>query len=95
MSRYRAALAAVAIIAGVVAIGFSWQPGLASLYDESVSYLLVAQAFSPFHSSDLVVLEAARQERYPPLPPGGALFGLQRWSIGVLETQAGEFMLFC
>jgi 4-amino-4-deoxy-L-arabinose transferase-like glycosyltransferase len=69
MTRYRAALAAVAIVAGVVAICFSWQPGLASLFDDSVSYLLMAQAFSPFHGPSPVVLEAARYERYPPFFP--------------------------
>ena len=69
MRRYRAALTAVATVAGVVAIRFSWQPGLASLYDDSVSYLLMAQTFSPFDAPGLVVLEAAGRERYPPLFP--------------------------
>ena len=52
-----------------MAIRFSWQPGLASLFDDSVSYLLMAQSFSPFDSADFVVLEAAGRERYPPLFP--------------------------
>src|SRR5580704_6377596 len=69
MRRYRVALTAVAAIAGVVAIRFAWQPGLASLFDDSVSYLLMAQSFSPFDAPDLVVLEAAGRERYPPLFP--------------------------
>jgi hypothetical protein len=69
MRRYRGALAAVAAIAGVIAIRLSWQSGLSSLFDDSVSYLLMAQAFSPFDSANLVVLEAARHEGYPPLFP--------------------------
>ena len=48
MSRFAAALAALALAAGACAAVFLWQPGLDSLHDDSVSYLVMAQAFSPW-----------------------------------------------
>lgn len=59
--------AAVAAIAGAVALRFTWQPGLASLFDDSVSYLVLAQAASPFGQPSAAVLAAAPLEKYPPL----------------------------
>jgi 4-amino-4-deoxy-L-arabinose transferase-like glycosyltransferase len=67
MTRLDAALAAVAAIAAAVAIAFTWQPGLASLFDDSVSYLILAQAFSPFGEASPAVAAAAGSEKYPPL----------------------------
>lgn len=67
MTRLDAALAAVAATAGVIAIAFTWQPGLASLFDDSVSYLILAQAFSPFGDASPAVAAAAAGEKYPPL----------------------------
>jgi 4-amino-4-deoxy-L-arabinose transferase-like glycosyltransferase len=67
MTRLDAALAAVAAIAGSVAVAFTWQPGLASLFDDSVSYLILAQAFSPFGEASPAVAAAAAAEKYPPL----------------------------
>jgi len=59
MTRGDAALAALATAAGAAAIAFTWQPGLASLYDDSVFYLMMAQAMSPFGAASPAVLAAA------------------------------------
>jgi hypothetical protein len=40
MSRFTGALAAVALAASALATVFPWQPGLDSLHDDSVSYLI-------------------------------------------------------
>jgi hypothetical protein len=79
MSRGDVALAALATIAGAVAVVFTWQPGLASLYDDSVFYLMMAQAFSPFGGASPAVLAAAPFDTYPPFLPlvialGGGAF---------------------
>jgi hypothetical protein len=63
----RAALALVALVAGSCATVFVWQPVLGSLYDDSVSYLLMAQWFAG--TPPALVAEAARLEKYPPLFP--------------------------
>lgn len=69
MSRSDIALASVALLALAAAIAFTWQPGLASLHDDSVSYLLMAQWYSPFHSAPAAVAAAAAMEKYPPFFP--------------------------
>ena len=79
MSRGDVALAALATIAGAAAVAFAWQPGLASLYDDSVFYLMMAQAFSPFGTASPAVLAAAPFDTYPPFLPlaialGGGAF---------------------
>ena len=49
---------------------FVWQPGLASIADDSVSYLIMAQVFSPWQAVSQPVAEAfAREAFYPPLFP--------------------------
>jgi hypothetical protein len=69
MTRARLALGALAAAAGAFAAAFAWQPGLASIYDDSVSYLIMAQAFSPWsHASDAVAA-AWPGQKYPPLFP--------------------------
>jgi hypothetical protein len=65
----RAALALLAIAAGAFAVAFTWQPGLASLFDDSVSYLVMAQAFSPWHATPAPIAAAFPLEKYPPLFP--------------------------
>jgi hypothetical protein len=67
MTRLDAALAASALAAGAVAVAFTWQPGLGSLFDDSVSYLILAQAHSPFGDPAPAVAAAAAGEKYPPL----------------------------
>lgn len=58
-----------ALFAGVV-VAFVWQPGLASFADDSVSYLVMAQVFSPWQAVSPPVAEAfAREAFYPPLYP--------------------------
>jgi len=69
MTRAHAALAALAIVAGAAAIAFTWQPGLASLYDDSVFYLMMAQAMSPFAAASPAVLATAPFDTYPPFLP--------------------------
>jgi hypothetical protein len=69
MTRANLALGALAMVAGAFAVEFSWQPGLASIYDDSVSYLIMAQAFSPFAPASAAVAAAWPSQKYPPLFP--------------------------
>jgi len=90
MSAYRAGLALLGLGVGAAAAAFLWQPGLDSLYDDSVSYLLLAQWMSPWHAAGPVVTAAAPLEKYPPLFPfvlaltGGA----HDWRIAHLVVAA-------
>ena len=79
MTRADGALAAVAAVSGAIAIAFTWQPGLASLYDDGVFYLMMAQAMSPFGHAGAAVLASAPFDTYPPFFPlllalGGGAF---------------------
>ena len=90
MTRWHAALGALAAAAGALAAVFTWQPGIASLYDDSVSYLVMAQAFSPFGPASAAISEALPREKYPPLFPllvalGG---GAYDWRIAHLWVAA-------
>lgn len=67
MTRPAAALLVLAAAAGAIAVAFTWQPGLASLFDDSVSYLILAQAMAPYGEPSPAVLAAAAHEKYPPL----------------------------
>ena len=69
-----------AVADGVVALltlGFAWvcaafvrQPTLATFADDSVSYLVMAQVFSPYQAASQVVAAAFASEAiYPPLFP--------------------------
>jgi hypothetical protein len=84
MTRAGAATAVLAMLVLATAVAFTWQPGLASLHDDSVSYLLMAQWFSPFQSASTPVAAAAILEKYPPFFPlllaitGGAF----DWRLG-------------
>jgi hypothetical protein len=69
MTRAHAALGALAAAAGILAAIFAWQPGLGSLFDDSVSYLVMAQAYSPFTAASAAVVDAFPREKYPPLFP--------------------------
>jgi hypothetical protein len=69
MTRAHLALGALAAIAGAFAASFAWQPGLASIYDDSVSYLIMAQAFSPWSPVSDAVAAAWPGQKYPPLFP--------------------------
>ena len=67
MRRATAALAALAVLAAGLAIAFAWQRGIASLYDDSVSYLVMAQALSPWEATPAAIAAAWPDQRYPPL----------------------------
>ena len=69
MTRAHAALGALAATAGLAAAVFTWQAGLSSLYDDSVSYLVMAQAFTPFAPANAAISAALPHEKYPPLFP--------------------------
>ena len=69
MTRAHAALGALGLAAGASAAIFTWQPGLSSLYDDSVSYLVMAQAFAPFSAANAAISAALPHEKYPPLFP--------------------------
>jgi hypothetical protein len=63
-----AVLLTVAFAAACTA--FVWQPSLASFADDSVSYLVMAQVFSPWQPAAQPVAEAfVREAFYPPLFP--------------------------
>jgi len=99
MNGARAALALLAAIVGAVAIAFTWQRGLASLFDDSASYLVMAQAFCPWHETPAPVAAAFPAQKYPPLFPllialGG---GAYDWRIAhawvALSFAASVFLL--
>jgi hypothetical protein len=73
VSRPAPADAAAAVLAAAFALAcalFTWQPTLATFADDSVSYLVMAQAFSPFQAASPAVAGAfAREAFYPPLFP--------------------------
>ena len=90
MKPFGVALALLALGVGAAAAVFLWQPGLDSLYDDSVSYLVLAQWLSPWHAADAAVAAAAPLEKYPPVFPlllaltGGAF----DWRIAHLVVAA-------
>jgi hypothetical protein len=65
------------LVAGLVTLAFGlacalfvWQPALATFADDSVSYLVMAQVFSPWQAASPAVAAAfAREAIYPPLFP--------------------------
>lgn len=67
--RFLLALGGLALAAGAFAVAFVWQPGLASVYDDSVSYLVMGQVLSPWAHASAAVVDAFPLERYPPLFP--------------------------
>ena len=73
MSRPAAADVAAAALAtafGLACALFVWQPTLATFADDSASYLVMAQVFSPFQAASPAVAAAfAREAFYPPLFP--------------------------
>ena len=99
MSGARIALAALAAAVGAIAAAFTWQAGLASLFDDSASYLVMAQVLCPWHATPAPVALAFPAEKYPPLFPlllalGG---GAYDWRIAhawvALSFAAGVFLL--
>jgi 4-amino-4-deoxy-L-arabinose transferase-like glycosyltransferase len=82
--RFLLAIAGLAALAGALAIAFVWQPGLASIYDDSVSYLVMGQVMSPWMHASAAVADAFPLERYPPLFPLllGITGGAFDWRVG-------------
>jgi hypothetical protein len=99
MSRHDGALAVLAAVAGTLAIAFAWQPGLASLYDDSVFYLMMAQAMAPWGGASPAVLAAAPFDTYPPFLPlllalsGGAFDWRIAHAIVAASFGASVFLL--
>ena len=99
MTRANAALALLAALAAAVAVAFTWQAGLASLYDDSVFYLMMAQAMSPFGHASAAVLDAAPFDTYPPFLPvlialgGGAFDWRLAHALVALAFGASVFLL--
>jgi hypothetical protein len=61
----------LSLIFAAACAAFTWQPGLASFADDSVSYLVMAQVMSPWQAASAPVAEAfTREAFYPPLFPG-------------------------
>lgn len=67
--RFLLAAGGLALAAGALAVAFVWQPGLGSLYDDSVSYLVMGQVLSPWAKASAAVVDAFPLERYPPFFP--------------------------
>ncbi|MBV8029985.1 MAG: hypothetical protein JO035_00600 [Betaproteobacteria bacterium] len=64
------ATAAITVVFALVCSAFVYQATLSSFADDSVSYLVMAQTFSPWQSAGLPVREAfAAETTYPPLFP--------------------------
>jgi hypothetical protein len=64
------AVAVLTLVFGLVCTAFVWQPTLATFADDSVSYLVMAQVFSPYGAASHAVAEAfLREAFYPPLFP--------------------------
>ncbi|MFV2058001.1 MAG: hypothetical protein ACC707_16165, partial [Thiohalomonadales bacterium] len=61
-----ACLLAIVLIT-LVAVRFVWTDTLGAYSDDSVSYVIMAQAMSPYFDTSAVIVEAATLERYPPL----------------------------
>src|SRR6185295_19507419 len=65
-----AAVALVTLAFAYACAVFVWQPTLATFADDSVSYLVMAQVFSPWQPASPAVAAAfAREAIYPPLFP--------------------------
>ncbi|MBC7802823.1 MAG: hypothetical protein H7Y16_03015, partial [Candidatus Parcubacteria bacterium] len=64
------AVVAITLCFGLFCALFVRQPGLASFADDSVSYLVMAQVFSPYQAASQAVAAAfAGEAFYPPLFP--------------------------
>jgi hypothetical protein len=67
---YGALVALLTLAVAAALAAFVWQPTLATFADDSVSYLVMAQVFSPWQAASPPVADAfAREAFYPPLFP--------------------------
>lgn len=54
-------------IVTLLAVAFVWTDTLGSYSDDSVSYIIMAQAMSPYFDTADVIIQGAKLEQYPPL----------------------------
>ena len=89
-SRFGLALALLASGAFAAATAFTWQAGLASIYDDSVSYLVMAQGLDPWSAAGAAVAAAFPRESYPPVFPLAVALvgGAHDWRIAHLLVAA-------
>ncbi|HEY6822587.1 MAG TPA: hypothetical protein VI321_11265 [Burkholderiales bacterium] len=86
------ALGCYAAAFGLACAAFVRQPQLASFADDSVSYLIMAQVFSPWHAAAPAVMDAFRHEAfYPPLFP--LLLAFANAANDVARAHAAEAVL--
>jgi len=52
-----------------LAIGFASHSTLGTFADDSVSYIIMGQSYSPYFSTHPVIMDAAKTENYPPIFP--------------------------
>jgi len=74
--------ASLLALVGTAAAAFVWQDSLASFANDSVSYLVMAQVYSPWFDAAPVIQQVFLDERYPPLFP--ALLALTGTSHNLL-----------
>jgi hypothetical protein len=84
----RLAVLAITLAFAWLCVAFVRQPTLASLADDSVSYLVMAQVFSPWQGASAPVAETfAREGFYPPL------FPLLLAAVGAAHDVASSYMV--
>lgn len=93
-----AAALLLALAFAAVLAAFVRQPGLATFADDSASYLVMAQAFSPQAAAPAVAEAFPREAAYPPLFPlllalGGAAHDLARAHVLAALPLAGALLL--
>ena len=92
----RALAVSVFVLLATAVMIFVSTSEIVSLGSDNVSYLLMAEAFSPYQNATEIVREAARHQKYPPLFP--LLLALQGASSDYLWAHrivGGEFLLAC
>ena len=98
-SRYPFALVAIAVAAAAGAAVFVWQRSLGSVYDDSVAYLVMAQAMDPWSRPSAAIAAAFPNEKYPPAFPFAValLGGAHDWRIAhlVVAIAFGASVLLC
>ncbi len=79
------------LLATLIALSWFSFEGLSTFADDSVSYLLMAQCWSPWHDPSPVQLDACVNENYPPLFPLllALTGGDQHWSVARALIVAG------
>lgn len=89
-SRFGIALALLASAAFAAGAAFTWHPGLASIYDDSVSYLVMAQGLDPWSAPSAAVAAAFPRESYPPVFPLAVALvgGAHDWRLAHLLVAA-------